>query len=87
MPITKQEARHMAGEILTRAKLKMEAKARQTESELKSPFISVVSTDTLMQEASTASAFALTGILAALVNIEHHLQQISAGLGLILENK
>jgi len=32
-------------------------------------------------------AYALTGILAALVNIEHHLQQISAGLGLLLENK
>jgi len=32
-------------------------------------------------------SYALTGILAALVNIEHHLQQISAGLGLLLENK
>jgi len=32
-------------------------------------------------------AYALTGIMATLVNIEHHLQQISVGLGLILENK
>jgi len=38
-------------------------------------------------ESEMSSAFALTGILAALVNIEHHLQQISAGLGLLLENK
>jgi len=39
------------------------------------------------KDTATASAFALTGILAALVNIERHLQQISVGLGLILENK
>ena len=32
-------------------------------------------------------AYSLTGIMATLVNIEHHLQQISVGLGLILENK
>ena len=32
-------------------------------------------------------AYALTGIMSALVNIEHHLQQISVGLGLLLENK
>jgi len=87
MPITEQDARDMAGAILTSAKLKLEAKVRQAESELKSPFISVVSTDTLTQEASASSALALTGILAALVNIEHHLQQISAGLGLLVENK
>ena len=38
-------------------------------------------------ESEMSSAFALTGILAALVNIERHLQQLSAGLGLLLENK
>jgi len=39
------------------------------------------------QMGDPSSPFALTGILAALVNIEHHLAQISAGLGLRLENK
>jgi len=87
MPITEQEARDIAVEMLSRADLQVSAVARRTEMPLNAPFISVVSTDTMMQEASTTSAFALTGILAALVNIERHLQQLSAGLGLLLEKK
>ena len=86
MLITEQEARDMAVEMLSRADLQGSAVARRTEMPLNAPFVSL-STDTIVQETSTGSAFALTGILAALVNIEHHLQQISAGLGLILENK
>ena len=39
------------------------------------------------QMGDPSSPFALTGILAAMMCIEHHLQQISAGLGLLLENK
>ena len=64
MPITEQEARELAHEMLTEAEQY-----------------------TCLGDGPAQAAYALTGILAALVNIEHHLQQISAGLGLLLENK
>jgi len=61
MPITEQEARELAHEML----------ALEPE-QIGDP---------------RSSPFALRGILAAMLCIEHHLQQISAGLGLLLENK
>jgi len=66
MPITEQEARHIAVKMLALAGREATISA---------------------QMGDPSSPFALTGILASLVNIEHHLQQISAGLGLLLQNK
>jgi len=68
MPITEQEARELAHEMLTRKMLTRTAQY------------------TLLANPGQV-AYALTGIMSALVNIEHHLQQISVGLGLLLENK